>query len=273
MELGVIETHDSASELRRLDQRLPRGSFGVPGAGLLAYGGVATGYKSASSNDDGPAFGGADSEEITSIELGFKSEWGEGRLQVNTSVFLYDYDNPHISFIDNATGGQTLLSIDKGEVYGFDLDFVGIAGQRTNWFVNLTTLESEYEDDTAFFNADLGLRSILAMVGKQMEGASPLQVAASLDYSIPLTASGELIISPSVNLNSGTWYDAENRVGTGGVDDGECFPFDWLVVCFVGAGSIKSNRPTQLVESSRVRSFARDRVRRHCGHPLRSVRA
>ena len=96
---------------------------------------------------------------------------------------------------------------------------MGIAGQRTNWFLNLTALESEYEDDTAFFNADLGLTSILATGGKQMAGASPLQVAAGLDYSIPFPASGELIISPSVNYNSGAWYDAENRVGTGGADD------------------------------------------------------
>ena len=209
--LGTLEDSESVfTYLARLEYQAQN---------WLAYGGVATGYKSASFNNDGPAFGGADSEEITSIEFGFKSEWAEGRLQVNGSVFLYDYDRPHISFIDNATGGQILLSIDQGEVYGFDLDLVGIAGQRTNWFLNLTALESEYEDDTAFFNADLGLTSILATGGKQMAGASPLQVAAGLDYSFPFPASGELIISPSVNYNSGAWYDAENRVGTGGADD------------------------------------------------------
>lgn len=186
----------------------------------MIYGGVSTGFKSAALNADGPSFGVAEPEEIDSYEIGWKSQWLGGRLQFNGAVYYYDYTNPHISFVDNANGAQVLLNVPGGDLYGADLDFVGVIGENISWYTGMTILDSEYDADTSFFNAGVGLTSIHATGGKDFAGASPFTLTAGLDYRAPLATVGELFITPSIRHSSGAWYDAENRIGTGGTDDG-----------------------------------------------------
>lgn len=187
----------------------------------LGYASVSSGYKSGTLNQDGPAFGRAQPEEIIAYELGFKSQWMEDTLQFNGAVFYYDYTDPHVTFVDNATGGQVVLNIPEAEVTGIEFDLVGLAGDNLSWYINATALDTEYTKDAAFNNAAAGLTSTLASKGKDLGGAAPLQVAAGLDYRLPLGAGHEVAIAPTVNYNSGVWYDAENRVGSGGVSDEE----------------------------------------------------
>lgn len=188
----------------------------------LGYASASSGYKSGSLNADGPAFGRADPEDLTSYELGFKSQWANDTFRLNGAVFYYDYNDPHVTFVDNATGGQVLLNIPKAEVTGAELDLNGVAGPNLNWYFNVTALDTEYKEDTQFNNVAVGLTSTLATGGKDMGAAPPLQAVAGLDYRIPIRG-GELAIAPSVSYNSGVWYDPENRIGSGGAGSDDAY--------------------------------------------------
>ncbi len=185
----------------------------------MFYGGTSTGFKSAYLNADGPAFGVSEPEEVTSYEIGFKSQWMGGNLLVNGAVWYYDYENPHISFIDNNVGGQVIYNVPEGELYGAELDLSGLINDGLTWYVNMTITDSEYEQDSPFFNTLAGTSGFAATNGKKFAGAPPFTLAAGLDYRVPFLTSGELSITPSLRYNVGSWYDAENRVGSGGTTD------------------------------------------------------
>ncbi|MCY4425444.1 MAG: TonB-dependent receptor [Halieaceae bacterium] len=185
----------------------------------MIYGGTSTGYKSAYQNADGPAFGVSEPEEVTSYEIGFKSEWQDGNLQVNGAVWYYDYENPHVSFVDNAVGGQVVFNVPEGELYGAELDLIGNVNENLGWFANMTILDTEYKSDSTLFNAGIGSTILAATGGKEFAGAPPFAMTAGLDYRVPIVSTGDLSIAPSVRYVSGIWFDSENRVGSGGADD------------------------------------------------------
>jgi outer membrane receptor protein involved in Fe transport len=190
----------------------------------MVYAGTSTGVKSGSLNNDGPAFGSAKPEKLVAYELGFKSQWFGNSLRVNGALFHYDYKDPHIVFLDTATGGQQLLNASDAEALGFDLDVEGVISDRLTAFFNATILDTEYKNDTVYVNTGFGVTNTLASNGKEVAGAPDFSFVAGLDYRIPVGSMGDIFVSPSVKYSSGNFYDVENRVGTGGggpdADDG-----------------------------------------------------
>jgi iron complex outermembrane receptor protein len=185
----------------------------------LVYGGVTSGFKAGSLNNDGPRYGEADPEELISYEVGVKSTWNDGRLHVNGSVFFYDYKDPHVTFIDNSVGGTRLLNIPDAEVLGADLDLTGLLSDRFSWFFNMTALDAEYTSD-AQVNLSIG-PARLDTKGKRMGGTPKFQMAAGFDWILPIRQNADVVFTPTVAYNSGIWFDPENRSGSGkdGVSD------------------------------------------------------
>lgn len=99
-----------------------------PRSGLLAYASLSRGYKS------GGFFGGFatnpaqtlpyDPEIVLAYEAGFKSDWLEGRLRANGSVFYYDYQG--LQGFGRETSGavqiQRLTNVGDAEVKGAELE-------------------------------------------------------------------------------------------------------------------------------------------------------
>jgi len=64
----------------------------------------------------------ADSETITSLEVGGKSDLLDNSLRLNGAVFYYQIDDMQLSAIGGANNGNTLVNADKGTGYGFEVD-------------------------------------------------------------------------------------------------------------------------------------------------------
>ncbi len=65
----------------------------------------------------------ADSETITSFEVGAKSDLLNNTLRVNGALFYYTIDDIQLSAIGGQTQGNQLINADKGVGYGFEFDF------------------------------------------------------------------------------------------------------------------------------------------------------
>jgi iron complex outermembrane recepter protein len=90
------------------------------------YGRVATGFRAPTIQGRDIAFFGApsiaDSEKITSIEAGFKSQLAGDRVRLNGSVFYYEIKDQQLSAIGGGGNFVQLLNADKGTGMGFDIE-------------------------------------------------------------------------------------------------------------------------------------------------------
>ncbi|MCA1931225.1 TonB-dependent receptor [Rheinheimera sp.] len=90
------------------------------------YGRLASGFRAQSIQGRDVAFekapSVADSETITSVEVGAKSDLLDDSLRLNGALFYYNIDDIQLSAIGGATQGNQLINADKGTGYGFEVD-------------------------------------------------------------------------------------------------------------------------------------------------------
>ena len=90
----------------------------------------------------------AQSENITSWEVGFKTELADRTIRLNGAVFYYTVEDPQFTAVGGAGNLVQLINANKGEAYGFELDS---AFQITpNFLVTLGVAynNTEIQDDT-----------------------------------------------------------------------------------------------------------------------------
>ncbi|WP_086619501.1 TonB-dependent receptor [Erythrobacter tepidarius] len=90
----------------------------------------------------------AQSENITSYEVGFKSELADRTIRLNGALFYYTVEDPQFTAVGGAGNLVQLINANKGEAYGFELDS---AFQITpNFLVTLGLAynHTEIQDDT-----------------------------------------------------------------------------------------------------------------------------
>ncbi|WP_017664786.1 TonB-dependent receptor [Porphyrobacter sp. AAP82] len=64
----------------------------------------------------------AQSENITSYEAGFKSEFADRRVRLNGAVYYYTVEDPQFTAVGGAGNLVQLINANKGEGYGVELD-------------------------------------------------------------------------------------------------------------------------------------------------------
>ncbi|MDY7097596.1 MAG: TonB-dependent receptor [Pseudomonadota bacterium] len=83
----------------------------------------------------------AQSENITSYEVGFKSELADRTIRLNGAVFYYNVEDPQFTAVGGGGNLVQLINANEGEAFGFELDS---AFQLTPEFV--MTLGVSYND-------------------------------------------------------------------------------------------------------------------------------
>ncbi len=145
-----------------------------------------------------------DGEELIAYELGYKGTKLDGRLQLNASVYLYDYENVH-TFSNGASfaGGYTtnVIAVPKGEMKGVELDATWLAGDNFTLGANFSLTKSKYKSDVFAINpidenAPESLFDPFATLsnlkGNQMIRVPEMKTGAYAQYTWPMGENGKV---------------------------------------------------------------------------------
>ncbi len=155
-------------------------------SGHLLYASASHGYRNGGFNaqafTDPSELTTVDAETLDAFEVGFKSQWLDGSLQLNGAAFFYTYENQQFLNIDPATLAQTLVNIDESEITGLELELVARPTQSLLLRAGLGLLDTEVTKGT--------------LSGVDLEG-------------------NELIMAPEVNFNvAADWDLVTTELGT-----------------------------------------------------------
>lgn len=116
------------------------------------YGNVSLGFKSGGFNGRlaDAQLEPYDEETLTSYELGYKSEWLENRLRVNTAVFFNDYRDLQVSSFQSTPDGSALIGVftnaGKASMQGLELELTALITDAFSITANLGYLDAEYDE-------------------------------------------------------------------------------------------------------------------------------
>lgn len=180
-----------------------------PRPGLLFYANVAKGYKSGSF----PSVAASTTqqsqpvrqESLMSYEAGFKASLIDRTLQMNGTVFYYDYQDRQIrSKLADANFGllDALVNVPKSDVQGAELELTATPNRYFSAYGNFTYLDATVKQYT-------GINPETGAVGQNFAGAKlpytpKIQVGAGFNWDVPV----------SENINAFTGADITYRSDT-----------------------------------------------------------
>lgn len=201
---------------------------------VLVYGNVTTGYRSGGFNlaffSQTPQY---EPEQLTAYELGLKGQYLNSTLQVNASVYYYDYESIHTATEEACPVNATLQSAQSAcavaesttsvqaapgaEVTGFEAEVIWLATDELTIGGNFSYTDSEYTED--FFVVDGADPSVPGAIydatnefqrARNIKGNSLIQVpemkfSAYGNYEMPLASNGKMNF-----LASYSWVDEVN---------------------------------------------------------------
>lgn len=176
----------------------------------LLYASITRGFKSggffagfAASDEQLEAY---DDETIIAYELGFKSTLAEGTLQLNGSVFYYDYKD--IQTNTNAIVGTTFITkfdnIEDAEVTGAELEAHWRLVPGLDLKLGLGYLDTEVGDFT------FGPGANLVPSGNELPYAPHFTGNAQASYEWELNGDYRMAVAGSVSTQSEAWQEVEN---------------------------------------------------------------
>lgn len=161
---------------------------------INSYFRVATAFKSGGFNPRSGALStnGFEEETITNYELGLKSRFLDGRLQVNTAVFFSDYEDLQTDQFAAGTGGATSITVNAGqaEITGFELEIKAQPTENLGFYLNYGYQDMDYDE---FETRHPGSGQVLDIANDAIFAYRPEHTLASgIEYLMPVGDGMEL---------------------------------------------------------------------------------
>ena len=175
------------------------------------YGSVSLGFKSGGFNGRlaDAQLEPYDEETLTSYELGYKSEWLENRLRVNTAVFFNDYRDLQVSSFQSTPDGSALIGVftnaGKARMQGLELELTALITDAFSITANLGYLDAEYDE---FITASGG-RLVDVSGEREMINAPRWDLFFGVNYVIPI-ARGALTLSADASYRDKTYLEIDS---------------------------------------------------------------
>ncbi|WP_428819754.1 TonB-dependent receptor [Microbulbifer sp. MCCC 1A16149] len=144
----------------------------------------------------------ADSETITSFEVGYKADLLEDTLRLNTAVFFYEIDDIQLTAVGGGGNFNRLLNADKGVGKGFEVDLEWVATENLLLTAGVGFADTEIQDaDLTTAPCGSGQCTVtnpLTTDGLAMIDGNPFQSAPesvfnfTLRYGVPVGNDGEM---------------------------------------------------------------------------------
>lgn len=152
---------------------------------VLVYGRIATGYKSGGFNARSPGNAAFDPEDMTSYELGFKSELFERRLRLNVTGFYSSREDLQIDQFQSGSGGSTSVTVNAGKaVYkGIEAEGEALLADGLTLSGSLGYVDREYKE---FLIRDPATNEIVDVADTaRFTYASKITWTAAAQYQLP----------------------------------------------------------------------------------------
>lgn len=145
-----------------------------------------------------------DGEELVAYELGYKGTKLDGSLQVNASIYQYDYKNVHTFGIGRSFAGgyaTNVFAVPEAQMRGVEADITWLATERISLGGNLSYTDSEYQSHIPIINPiDEGAPESLFdafstpgdLYGNKMIRVPEWKGGGYAQYSIPLADNGRI---------------------------------------------------------------------------------
>jgi iron complex outermembrane receptor protein len=160
----------------------PTGKIGVDyksGGGNLLYISASRGYRASGFNAQAFFYPGEMSvalpETVNAYEAGLKTLFLNNRLQFNSAVFYYQYNNQQVLSVDPQTAQQHLINLARSRIYGAEFDVVARPVRSVTLTAGLGLLNTRVEEGTV---------SGISVVGTQLANAPKVSASAAVDWTI-----------------------------------------------------------------------------------------
>ena len=120
------------------------------------------------------------SETVTDYEGGVKTNWMDGRLQVNLAGFYYKYDNLQV-FRLNPAGGILVESAGKADLYGAELSINARPVDSLRLNADMGLLHTEYKVFSSV-NSQLPALGVQNLAGNRLVQAPDYTINAGAEY-------------------------------------------------------------------------------------------
>ncbi|MBX3693780.1 MAG: TonB-dependent receptor [Steroidobacteraceae bacterium] len=150
-------------------------------------------------------------EDVTSVEVGLKSQWLAGRLQLNLALFDNSYDD--LQFITGSgvgPGGVPIVVVDNAAnatARGGEIQIVARPVERLRLTAGYSYTDATLDD----YVDDAGV----SQAGKQMIRTPKNQANVIGEYSFPLGSAGDLTLRGEWSYRSKVFFDPANSPATG----------------------------------------------------------
>lgn len=162
-------------------------------------------------------------EFLDSWELGSKSTFLDGALNVNATVFYYDHKDiqlnvqaPNPLNLINPPTGSFAQNASQGEVTGFELETQWQIADNLRLNAAWSFVDAEYVDFYPILSVS-GVTGVVDRSGNKYFRTPKNQVTLDLEYRIPLAGGSNIILSTDWVYRSHQYYDAARQ----GVAQGE----------------------------------------------------
>lgn len=187
----------------------------------------AEGYRAGMYNLSGPqeilARGAVDPEQLTDFEIGTKSDFMDGRVRLNTSLWFYEFEDIQVNRVDTGGGAgsgiaASIQNAAEAEVLGAEVTLNFAATDNLTLNLGTTYLDSEFTSfpdaaaidiNTSPFYAPNGAVVVDAS-GNDLVRSPDLVVNGSIDYRIPMKDGGELQFNLAGYYNDGYFFNTTN---------------------------------------------------------------
>jgi len=173
--------------------------------GNLLYASVSRGYRAPSFNAqaffDPSELSVAKAEQVTSYEVGAKTQFWERRVTLNVAGFYYDYKNQQFINVDPASAAQTLLNIPKSRIYGGEAELTVRAADMLTLRAGMGLLSTKIRQGTV---------SGVDVSNNHLSNAPSLTLNGGIDWTVAQGGFGSLSFHPEVSYQSSQYFEVLN---------------------------------------------------------------
>ncbi len=176
----------------------------APTSAVMNYIRYDTGYKSGGFSSSGSYA----PETLRGIEIGTKSLWNAQRVQINASVFDYDYSGQQISqlvpFADGRTG-TSIVNAGRTHIYGADADIRALVDHVGLLTLSVAWLHARFTD----FVVDDGSGQNVQLAGNAPPQSPAFTVGFGLEHAW-MTTAGRIVGRVDAKFQSGQHFTVYN---------------------------------------------------------------